>query len=380
MFDVCSYKKRFDANKVKVLKSGGHPYIVRMSGDNGQKGLIDESEKYLNPGNTISFGQDTATMFYQEKPYFTGDKIKILMPKDARFGKSNAQFFLATMRRTFQSFSWGTTSFCIGVLKDQSISLPVTADGKIDFVFMEDFIRELEEERIRELAAYLKVSGLADSKLSASERKALDQFGKSRFTMFQLDELFYIDKTSGFNSDRLVDGNEYDYITRTSFNQGILKSTGRVDGREVNPAGTWSLGLLQMDFFYRKKPWYAGQFVRKITPKIPMSELVCQFFTGIFNKQKKQLLSVLVRDVDITFKSSKVVLPVTASGLPDYDYMETFMRAVQKLVVKDVADFAAKRVSATKKCGRRDCGVMADCLNAPEEEESLLLAADENDE
>lgn len=60
-----SYKKRFDANKVNLLEQGGFPYIVRMGSNNGQKGFINGEEKYLNEGNTISFGQDTATMYYQ---------------------------------------------------------------------------------------------------------------------------------------------------------------------------------------------------------------------------------------------------------------------------------------------------------------------------
>ena len=47
----------------------------------------------------------------------------------------------------------------------------------------------------------------------------------------------------------LTDGNEYDYITRTSLNQGVLQTTGFVNDENINNAGTWSLGLLQMDFF-----------------------------------------------------------------------------------------------------------------------------------
>ncbi|MCI8485476.1 MAG: type II restriction endonuclease, partial [Lachnospiraceae bacterium] len=81
LFFVETYKKRFDANKVKVFECGRYPYVVRMSSNNGQKGFIDEDEEFLNVGNTLSFGQDTATVFYQEHPYFTGDKIKILKCK-----------------------------------------------------------------------------------------------------------------------------------------------------------------------------------------------------------------------------------------------------------------------------------------------------------
>ena len=56
------------------------------------------------------------------------------------------------------------------------------------------------------------------------------------------------------------------------------------------------------------------------------------------------------------------------------------MRAVQKLVVRDVADFADRRISATKKCVRDGSHVMTNLSEAPEEEESLKLAADENGE
>ena len=125
LFEVVSYKKCFDTNKVAIIENRGHPYIVRQSTENGRKGNIDEPIKYLNPGNTISFGQDTATMFYQEKPYFTGDKIKILRPKYAKFGKNNAQFFLSTMRKAFCSFAWGSSRFNVETLKKQMVSLPI---------------------------------------------------------------------------------------------------------------------------------------------------------------------------------------------------------------------------------------------------------------
>ena len=98
---------------------------------------------------------------------------------------------------------------------------------------------------------------------------------------FRLGDLFEIENTLSFNSDRLVYGNEYDYVTRTSLNQGILQTTGFVNEENINSAGTWSLGLLQMDFFYRNKPWYAGQFVRKIFPKITIPENAILFFQAL---------------------------------------------------------------------------------------------------
>ena len=141
-------------------------------------------------------------------------------------------------------------------------------------------------------------------------------------------ELFEIQNTLSFNKDKLVDGNDFDYVTRTSQNQGILQETGFVNEENINPAGTWSLGLLQMDFFYREKPWYAGQFVRKIVPKIELNKNSILFFTVIFNKQKQNLLSGLVRDVDKAFLTAKIHLP-TQNGKIDFAFMENFIAELE---------------------------------------------------
>ncbi|MCX6075763.1 MAG: restriction endonuclease subunit S [Campylobacterales bacterium] len=117
LFEINSYQKRFDANKV-VISEVGKPYIVRTSLNNGVRGYINEDEQFLNEGNTISFGQDTATMFYQEKPYFTGDKIKIVKSKDNELNKLNAQFFISTMTKSFSSFSWGGSSFSVKIIEN----------------------------------------------------------------------------------------------------------------------------------------------------------------------------------------------------------------------------------------------------------------------
>ncbi len=146
---------------------------------------------------------------------------------------------------------------------------------------------------------------------------------------YKLGDLFDIDNTLSFNTDKLVVGTDYDYVTRTSLNQGILQTTGMVNAENINSPGTWSLGLLQMDFFYRSKPWYAGQFVRKITPKIEIPQGSILFFTTLLNKQKQKLLSVLVRNVDKTFKEIKIKLPLTSNGEINFEFMESFIAELE---------------------------------------------------
>lgn len=164
LFDILTSKKRFDANKIKILNEGKYPYIVRTSLNNGIKGYLNESEEFLNDENTISFGQDTATMFYQSKPYFTGDKIKIVKYKNGLFNKINALYFLTVMNKSFVNFSWGSSSFNVDIIKDQTIMLPVTSDGSPDYAFMETFISAVQKLVIKDVVLY------ADKKIAATKQ------------------------------------------------------------------------------------------------------------------------------------------------------------------------------------------------------------------
>lgn len=93
-----------------------------------------------------------------------------------------------------------------------------------------------------------------------------------------------------------------------------------------------------MDFFYRPNPWYAGQFVRKIIPKIDIKPSTIPFFSSALNKLKPLLLTVLVRNVDKTFINSELTLPIKKSGDIDFDFMECF-----------VAELEAERIEKLQK-------------------------------
>ncbi|GAA8086239.1 restriction endonuclease subunit S [Helicobacter pylori] len=181
LFEVLPYKKRFDANKVNIYASktkDTYPYVVRTSLNNGIRGYLKENTNFLNAGNTISFGQDTATMFYQEKPYFTGDKIKILRCKNPNFNKINALFFITSLTKAFRNFSWGSASFSVSIIENQNISLPTNPHGKIDFHFMHTFINALMKQTIQGVAEY------CDAKIQATKEVI------SQETPVQKDSLF----------------------------------------------------------------------------------------------------------------------------------------------------------------------------------------------
>ena len=172
------------------------------------------------------------------------------------------------------------------------------------------------------------------------------QLQQVEWAEFELQDLFEIQNTLSFNKDLLVEGDEYDYVTRTSQNQGILQTTGFVNKENINSAGNWSLGLLQMDFFYREKPWYAGQFVRKIVPKVELkNKSLIVFLSTLLNQQKSKLLSVLVRDVDSVFRKLKISLPIKSDSNSektkqiDFDFIEQFIGELETIRLSQLDNY-----------------------------------------
>lgn len=171
LFSIHTPVKKFNANAVKF--GGKYPYVARGSSNNGIRGYITEDEAFLNPGNTLSFGQDTATVFYQKDAYFTGDKIKVMELLDYELNERLAIYLVSCIRKAFSGFVWGQNSFDETVLKDVAIVLPSKDGINPDWQYMQNCIAELERKCITELYAYLLAFGLDDYKLTEADKQLL---------------------------------------------------------------------------------------------------------------------------------------------------------------------------------------------------------------
>ena len=352
LFEVLSYKKRFDANKV-TLHSSGHPYIVRTSVNNGCKGYLQEDEAYLNEGNTLSFGQDTATVFYQEISYFTGDKIKILKCKDRRFKKEIAPFFISTIDRAFSLFSWGSSSFSEKAIKAQLISLP-TRDGKIDFMFMERFVAELKAQRVAELKAYLIVTGLSDYTLTPEEQQAIQDFqeGNLQWHDYRLGDLFEIRPTKSYkytNRDLFSFEGDTPVVTNTSLNKGISGTVG-LPPTEEGGIITYSDTTTSEAIFYQDKPFVGYSHIQGLYPRVYKDiwvESTLLYVVVAFRKVAHNKFDYGNKFNRNIASNMYIQLPTSSDKL-DYTQMETFIRAIEKLVIRDVVLYADRELAATQ--------------------------------
>lgn len=347
LFDVKSSVKRFDANKVVIKEQGRHPYVVRTSSNNGQKGFIDEDEKYLNNGNTISFGQDTATMFYQEKPYFTGDKIKIMKPKFEGFNKYNALFFITALTKGFSSFSWGTTSFSENSIKKQIISLPIK-NNNIDFVFINKFIRTLEEERMNELEVYFLNAGLYDCNLTQDEKKAIDIVNSRRqkFQEFKLIDVFTISNSHNIlKSDVVFGSGTTPYVTASEGNNSVVSYIS-YNPEMMEEGNTIMIGGKTLVITYQPNDYFSNDshnLVLNIKDDEERNESTQLFMIAALYKTLKPKYSWGDSISKTKIQKDVVWLPVKeGSKAIDYSFMRTYISAIKKMCFSNLKDEIGK--------------------------------------
>ncbi|WP_286006226.1 restriction endonuclease subunit S [Campylobacter avium] len=388
LFSVKSSKKIFHANNIEILDNQvekSYPYVVRSTRNNGIRGYIMENKEFLNPANTLSFAQDTFSVFYQEQAYFTGNKVKILIPKIKKFNRKIAIFMTSIYGKVLQDFTWGIGS-TEDSIKDIIISLPVLPSCnenkfEIAFEYMESYIKELEAERLEELEAYLLATGLKDYKLTEQEKAILQDFAKlqnedskrggafssledyllyggslldskkqnfithalscltqralksldtSKWQEFPFYEIFIYERGKRYKKADHTSG-KIPYISSSAFNNGIDNyvsppSYMKIYTNKLTLANSGSVGTC----FYHPYSFVASDHCMVIWLKDKeMNTHIALFLLPIFEKLKHK--HDFGREINHDrLMQEKFLLPIDSKGNPDFAFMESFIKEIQK--------------------------------------------------
>lgn len=166
-----------------------------------------------------------------------------------------------------------------------------------------------------------------------------------------LSDFFDIKTTKSVDKNKieLKDEAPYDFIGRTSAGWGIQ---GMVDRLDFAPNPKDSFSLVQVGetvALWREKEWYASQNLFLLQPKLQKIKDVFLYFQTVINKE----MSLYGKDYNSypTMKSlneTHISLPVKESEEIDWKFMEKYIHAVEKIVIKDVVDYKDSVIAKTK--------------------------------
>lgn len=134
---VCETTKALDVDEII---DGNIPYITRSAVKNGCSGKLENVEGKINKLNCITIGAEGKFAFYQDQDFLAGVKIYTLRNKN--LNKYNALFLCTVLNQHVYKYSYGRARV-LDKIKNEYIKLPVDKKGEPDFIFMENYIKEL---------------------------------------------------------------------------------------------------------------------------------------------------------------------------------------------------------------------------------------------
>ena len=164
-------------NKEIYDVQGDTPVLSNSSINNGIGGYCGlaptEDEGIITFSDTTT---GTDTMFYQPNKFIGYPHVQGMYPKGTHKWSEKECLYLISIIKRSAGKGWNySNKFTRKIVSELHVKLPITSDGTIDWRFMEDYITELEQERITELEQYLMATGLNDYYLTTEEKVLLDQ-------------------------------------------------------------------------------------------------------------------------------------------------------------------------------------------------------------
>ncbi|HEX9961227.1 MAG TPA: restriction endonuclease subunit S, partial [Pyrinomonadaceae bacterium] len=314
-------------------------FVMQNENNNGVIERVPEQiGNYFNliPGNSISAFTHLNKVYYQEEPFYSKQGSNIYTLRSYFLNKKLAKFIISAINSIIGNLEYGKNT--ASRLIKYKIQLP-TKNGKIDFEFMESFIAELEAERTAELEAYLLATGLKDYTLTAEEQKVLDDFDNLNWGAFNLEKLFG-KSTRGKrlkSADRI--SGDLPFVTAGETDEGISAFIG-------NDVNVFSENTITIDMFgsakYRNYKYGGDDHIAVVhtesLPKHASIFVTTAIHKSSYNGQFNYGRNFYAKDADVL----NISLPVKQQE-PDYEIMETFISAIQKLVIKEVVLFVDRK-------------------------------------
>lgn len=332
----------------------------------GIKGKTDRKAKVFD-SNTITI-DFWGNAYYRDFEYKMATHNHVFsLSGDVIKNRSVGLYLVSTMsymRRLFSYNNMGTWS----KIKELYIQLPVTKRGNVDFVYMESRIREMEESRIREMEAYLKAAGFEDCELTEEEEKALKKMESVKTKEFAIGDLYDKVKLEKKTFDKRKDSRQIPdsqyslpLVNAKHGDNGIMYygDPNIFDSIEMTIDIVQNGAIATGDVY--PQPQRTGvlwdAYLIQASNHQDNAETLLYFSTAIAKSIKKKY-TYDNKAYWEQVKEDKINLPITPSGEIDYMFMETYIRAQEKLAIQRVKDWRDKEIATTKNITNRDSKII----------------------
>ncbi len=133
---------------------GNMPYVSSSAINNGVDDFVSNSHKVriFNDCLTLTNSGSVGTAFYHGYSFVASDHVTAL--KSEKLNEYSYLFIAVIVSRLSEKYSFNREINDVRINKEKII-LPVDEEGKPDYAFMEQYIREREQQIIQNYIAYI---------------------------------------------------------------------------------------------------------------------------------------------------------------------------------------------------------------------------------
>ena len=317
LFGKSINSKPYHLNNLREAKKG-IPYITRTSLNNGLQCIIENENYIINPKNSISFGAENAEYFFQPSNYISGNKMYYYHRENT--SEQSLKFITQCLNKGIQNCGFGYGMGLTGTRSDiRKILLPVSETGEPDYDFMENYIHELEQEKLSEYKAY------AQKQVSELSYQDIEPLENKEWKAFLLTDLFEnIQRGKRLTKENQKNGS-IPYVSSSAQNNGVdnyISNTMGVRFFEncLSLANSGSVGSC----FYEPFKFVASDHITHL--KNSKNTKYSYLFTATLLNRLSEKYNFNREINDVRIAKEIVILPITSDGSPDYAYMEQYTK------------------------------------------------------
>ncbi len=304
LFDV-EYGNKFDLNKMEVSDklAGGINFVNRSARNCGVSAIVAPvlGRAPYQAGNiTVSLGGSLLASFVQLEPFYTGQNVAVLKPKEEMIFAERLYVCMCIAHNRFRYSTFGREA-------NRTIrTLPVPARSEFPDWLIDCDVSQLETEFAKPHYA--------------GPRSPLNP---RSWKWFALSMLFDIRKGKRLTKADIEPGTTA-FISAIDSNNGLRQ---RINAKPMHPSKVITVnynGNGVAEAFYQPEPFLASDDVNVLYPKFDLDLPIALFVCTIIRREKYRFSYGRKWNLD-RMNESKIRLPTDIIGEPDWVWMRNYV-------------------------------------------------------
>ena len=299
--------------------------ITTKTGDNNNSPL---EEKIFENCIAVTNNGSVGYAYYQAKKFTCTHDVNPLYLKGHEINPYIALFLCTLIEK--ERFRWAYGRKWRPVrMPSSKIKLPVTAEGKPDWKYMEDFVKDQIIPQLPKKAqkVWLKKYDTTPQKQEKMKLNTQD------WNSFVLKDLFVMTRGKTLSSDdkEYFEGN-IPCVNGTSTNNGVLCYLNEmIEDKGFKKQPVPSLSLCRVGTsgltFVQTKPYYIADNAFCLKLKEQQSTYVYLFLSTLLDQECVKYCYGRTISSE-KYMQTKIKLPVTPEGTPDWQFMEDYIKSL----------------------------------------------------